>query len=260
MYWDNFEKYAVNAHKLYIVGGEPLIIDEHQESLERIVASGKAGGMRLEYNTNLTNVPDRLVELWENFQEVRLGVSIDGTGAVFNYQRTPAKFDSVYKNMLKLDRNEKIKLKAWFAFTVTPFNVFHFPEFMKWKLVESGLTKFNPITDPRPIVSHHMCHSPKYYNVKVLPQNLKEEVVNHYKEYIDWVNTTDFSDHVKKDFAKVLNGVIKFMLSENYSEEKSWTGKTWLEDFVDNTKKLDKIRNQNVLDIIPQYCELFNND
>lgn len=251
MYWNNFEKYAVNAHKLYIVGGEPLIIDEHQESLERIVANGTAKNMRLEYNTNLTNLPNRLVELWENFQEVRLGVSIDGTGAVFNYQRTPAKFDAVYKNMLKLDQNEKIKLKAWFAFTVTPFNVFHFPEFMKWKLVESGLTKFNPLTEPRPIVSHHMCHSPKYYNVKVLPPELKQEVLAHYQEYIDWVNGTDFSDHVKKDFAKVLNGVIKFMNSEDYSQE-------WLGTFVKTTVKLDEIRNQNILDIVPQYKDLFD--
>ena len=251
MYWNNFEKYAVNAHKLYIVGGEPLIIDEHQESLERIVANSTAKNMRLEYNTNLTNLPNRLVELWENFQEVRLGVSIDGTGAVFNYQRTPAKFDAVYKNMLKLDQNEKIKLKAWFAFTVTPFNVFHFPEFMKWKLIESGLTKFNPLTEPRPIVSHHMCHSPKYYNVKVLPPELKQAVVAHYQEYIDWVNSTDFSDHVKKDFAKVLNGVIKFMNSEDYSQE-------WLGTFVKTTVKLDEIRNQNILDIVPQYKDLFD--
>jgi hypothetical protein len=251
MYWNNFEKYAVNAHKLYIVGGEPLIIDEHQESLERIVANSTAKNMRLEYNTNLTNLPNRLVELWENFQEVRLGVSIDGTGAVFNYQRTPAKFDAVYKNMLKLDQNEKIKLKAWFAFTVTTFNVFHFPEFMKWKLIESGLTKFNPLTEPRPIVSHHMCHSPKYYNVKVLPPELKQAVVAHYQEYIDWVNSTDFSDHVKKDFAKVLNGVIKFMNSEDYAQE-------WLGTFVKTTVKLDEIRNQNILDIVPQYKDLFD--
>jgi hypothetical protein len=251
MYWSNFEKYAVNAHKLYIVGGEPLIIDEHQESLERIVANGTAKNMRLEYNTNLTNVPNRLVELWENFQEVRLGVSIDGTGAVFNYQRTPAKFDAVYKNMLKLDQNEKLKLKAWFAFTVTPFNVFHFPEFMKWKLTESGLTKFNPINDMRPIVSHHMCHSPKYYNVKVLPPELKQAVVEHYREYIKWINNTDFSDHVKKDFAKVLNGVIKFMNSEDYSAE-------WLGTFVKTTVKLDEIRNQSIIDIVPQYKELFD--
>ena len=251
MYWDNFEKYAVNAHKLYIVGGEPLIIDEHTESLERIVASGNAPDMRLEYNTNLTMVPDKLIALWEHFKEVRIGVSIDGIDDVFNYQRTPANFDSVYKNMLKLDTNPRINLKGWFAYTVTPFNLFHFPEFMRWKLTTSGLKKFNPVADTRPIVSHHMCHSPKYYNVKVLPLELKQQVAAHYQTYIDWVNATDLSTNVKKDFAKILNGVVKFMMSEDYSEK-------YLSEFVQHTVKLDSIRGQNILDIVPQYKELFD--
>jgi sulfatase maturation enzyme AslB (radical SAM superfamily) len=250
MYWHNFEKYATKAHKLYIVGGEPLIIDEHTESLERIVASGNAPNMRLEYNTNLTMMPDKLVSLWENFKEVRIGASIDGVGEVFNYQRTPANFDSVYKNLQKIDSNKRIKLKGWFAFTVTPFNVFHFPEFMKWKLTESGLTRFNN-DEVRPIVSHHMCHSPKYYNIKVLPMDIKIQLKEHYDRYIDWVNSTDLPNYVKKDFAKICNGVIKFAMSEDYSEQ-------WLTEFINHTVKLDKIRDQNIIDIVPQYKAMFD--
>lgn len=250
-YWSNFEKYGPDAKKLYIVGGEPLIIKEHQESLERLVASGKAGKIQLEYNSNLTMVPDRLVYLWEQFKQIRIGVSIDGIGDVFNYQRTPAKFDAVYKHMMTLQQNEKINLKAWFAFTVTPYNVFHMPEFMKWKLTESGLSKFNPLDGMRPIITHHMCHSPKYFNIKVLPPELKEKVSAHFTEYNQWIMTTDFDDKVKNNFVKVLKGVEKFMLSEDYSKE-------WLDHFVDQTVKLDNVRNQNILDIVPQYKDLFD--
>ena len=250
-YWSNFEQYAPNAKKLYIVGGEPLIIKEHQESLERLVASGKSKTIQLEYNSNLTMVPDRLVYLWEQFKQIRIGVSIDGTGSVFNYQRTPAKFDAVYKNMMTLQTNDRINLKAWFAFTVTPYNVFHMPEFMKWKLVESGLTKFNPLTGMRPVITHHMCHSPKYFNVKVLPPDLKEQVKQYYQEHKDWVMTTEFEDKVKNNFVKVLNGVEKFMMSEDYSTE-------WLPHFIDQTKRLDEVRGQNILDIVPQYKDLFD--
>lgn len=249
-YWDNFEKYAPNAKKLYIVGGEPLIIDEHTESLERIVASGRAGKVRLEYNTNLTTVPDKLIHLWEQFKQVRIGVSIDGYGDVFNYQRSPANWDAVYKNMQRLEQAD-INLKAWYAFTVTPLNIFHLPEFMRWKLTESGLENFNPVTGPRPVVTHHMCHSPKYYNVKVLPAYLKQQVSDHYDTFREWIEDSDFSDHVKIHFVKLLDGVEKFMLSEDYSEE-------WLSDFVKVTKKLDEIREQNILDIVPQYRELFS--
>jgi hypothetical protein len=63
--------------------------------------------------------------------------------------------------------------------------------------------------------------------------------------------TTDFSDKVKNNFVKVLNGIEKFMMSEDYSTEH-------LDDFIKITKQLDDIRKQNILDIVPQYKELFN--
>ena len=250
-YWNNFEKYATTAKKLYIVGGEPLIIAEHQESLERLVASGNAAEIQLEYNTNLTMVPDRLVYLWEQFKQIRIGVSIDGIDDVFNYQRTPAKFPAVYKHMKTLQDNKKINLKAWFAFTITPMNVYHMPVFMKWKLEESGLDKFNALDCPRPTITQHLCHSPKYYNIKVLPEKNKQEVVALYEEYKDWVNGSDYSDHVKKHFCSVLDSTVRFMLSEDYSEE-------WLDEFVKITKKLDEARDQNILDIVPEYKDLFD--
>ena len=121
---------------------------------------------------------------------------------------------------------------------------------MKWKLIESGLDKFNPLDSAKPVITHHMCHSPKHYNIKVLPQYLKEQVSAHYQEHKDWVMTTDFSDKVKNNFVKVLNGIEKFMMSEDYSEK-------WLPDFVKMTKALDGTRDQNILDIVPQYKDLF---
>ena len=250
-YWNNFEQFAPDAKKLYIVGGEPLIIPEHQQSLQRLVDSGKASQIQLEYNTNLTMVPDKLIHLWEQFEEIRIGVSIDGIDDVFNYQRTPAKFESVYQNMLKLNDNDRINLKGWFAFTITTYNVFHLPEFMKWKLTKSGLSKFNVIDCPRPIINQHMCHSPKYYNVKVLPSITKYQIQDYYDLYKDWINTTNFSEHVKQSFVNILNGVEKFMYSEDYSEE-------FLNKFISETIKLDKIRNQDVTKIVPQYKGLFN--
>ena len=152
--------------------------------------------------------------------------------------------------MKKLNDNPNINLKGWFAFTVTPFNVFHLPEFMKWKLEESGLTRFNPVTGPRPVITQHMCHSPKYYNVKVLPQMLKDEVCDTYQEYIDWVLASDHSDHVKQKFVAILDGIMDFMNSEDFATDH-------LEEFKLHTTKLDLIRNQNILSVVPQYEGLF---
>lgn len=249
-YWDNFEKYTKEALKFYIVGGEPLIIKEHQESLERIIDSGRAKDIIIEYNTNLTNVTPRMLELWSDFKQVRIGASIDGYGDVFEYQRTPAKWDAVYKNLKDIDSRESIQLRGWFAFTVTVFNVFHLPEFMKWKLEESGLERLNPADGMRPVITHHMCHSPRNYNIKVLPDHIKKQVQDSYEEYREYMRNSDHSDKIKKEFIRILDGVEKFMMNESYTE-------THLDIFTETTLLLDRMRKQNVVDIVPQYRELF---
>ena len=250
MYWNNFEKYTKDAKKLYIVGGEPLIIDEHIDTLERLVVSGRASEMQIEYNTNLTNVTTKILNLWKEFKEIRIGASIDGFEGVFNYQRFPASWDTVYTNLRRMEERKDINFKCWFAYTITPLNLFHFPEFMKWKLDRSKLELFNPIHSWRPIVSFHMCHSPKYYNIKVLPQELKEEVVDHFDSYRPWILESDHNDNVKKFFIKHLDSVEKFMLSESYTEE-------YWPEFVSVTKKLDTIRAQDINKVVPQYKRFF---
>lgn len=248
-YWKNFDKYAHSSKRLYIVGGEPLIIKEHNEALERLVASGASEHIEIEYNTNLTNITPRVKELWSKFKLIRLGASIDGFGDVFTYQREPAKWDAVYKNIRELDDDSTINLKAWFSFTVTVFNIFHLPEFMRWKLETGNFKKFNALDHPKPILSYHMCHGPKMYNVKILPPEIKQQVTSRYQEYRDWINNSDFDDRVKKSFNDILDGVEKFMYKEDLSE--------LMPKFVKYTKKLDSIRGQNILDIVPEYEKYF---
>ena len=251
IYWDNFEKYAHDAKKLYIVGGEPLIIAEHEKSLQLLVDGGKAHNIEIEYNSNLTNVTNKYIELWSQFKQIRVGASVDGFGKVFNYQRTPAKWESVYEHMKKLNDNREVNLKCWFTFTVTPYNVYHMPEFMKWKLEESELDRYNPIDGMRPTITQHMCHSPKYYNIKVLPQHLKDDIEDHYELYKSWVDGSNYSDKVKAHFHEVCDSTIRFMQSESYEKDH-------LQGFIDITNKLDTIRGQDVREIVPEYIEMFD--
>ena len=131
------------------------------------------------------------------------------------------------------------------------YNVYHMPEFMKWKLEESELDRYNPIDGMRPTITQHMCHSPKYYNIKVLPQHLKDDIEDHYELYKDWVDSTNYSDNVKRHFHEVCDSTIRFMQSESYEKDH-------LQGFIDITNKLDKIRGQDVREIVPEYIEMFD--
>lgn len=249
--------------KFYIVGGEPLYIKEHYDFLELIANTKYAKNIYIEYNTNLTNIPKNIIELWKKFKRVLIGVSIDGYGKVLEYQRYPANWNQLYKNLTKINAFVKESLPiiyetqlketeyssaAWLAFTVTSLNVLHFPEFIKWKIEESNLDSFGVST--KPIVTHHMCHSPNIYNVKNLHEDIKDIVKLRYRDFIEY-SKSNYPNDTHRHIEKMLSGVIKFMDSSICSNI------VWKE-FLDQTSKLDKIRNQSIIEVIPEYTEYFN--
>jgi len=61
---------------------------------------------------------------------------------------------------------------------------------------------------------------------------------------------SDYESNVKMEFISILDGVVDFMIAEDYSEEH-------LDMFIKHTTKLDLIRNQNILEVAPQYEQLF---
>jgi len=82
---------------IHFNGGEPLLSKEHVEFLKAIPTKSQ---VHLNYNTNGTILPsEKLLELWSQFKLVQLDFSIDDIGDRFEYQRYPAKWNEVVKNL-----------------------------------------------------------------------------------------------------------------------------------------------------------------
>lgn len=248
-FWSQLESNIPNIKHVYMAGGEPMMIERHYEFLQKCIDMGQSSKMILEYNTNMSNLPNRVLDMWTKFKQVRVGASIDGMGSVVEYQRWPLKWSQAYKNLQKLDeyaqRNSNIM--AWLACTVTAYNIWHIPEFMRWKLDKSGFKKINT-TKKRPIITHHVAHGPKRVNVRVLPDSMKQRITEYYVEQIDY-----FKQHYNEDIAKnaeaILNSITKYMNAGKIDG---------LNEFVKFTTYLDSARNQSILDIVPQYDEIFS--
>lgn len=251
-FWNNIEKNIPNIEHVYMAGGEPMMIERHYEFLQKCIDMDCAKNIIIEYNTNMSNLPSRVLKMWTYFKQVRVGASIDGMGAVVEYQRWPLKWSQAYKNLQKLDNlcMENNNIMSWLAVTVTSYNVWHFPEFMYWKLKESGFKKINS-TKKHPIVTHHVAHHPQHLNIRILPKNLKNDLETYYKQWIDkFNNDAQLSNEEKVSAYKILSGIIKYATSEDWSLH--------MPEFIRYTKYLDKERNQSILSIVPQYKELFN--
>ena len=87
-YWVQMEKQIPFVKKLYIVGGEPLMIDPHYTFLQKCVDKGYAKDIVVEYNSNLTNIPQRAWNIWKHFRKIGIGASIDAIGDLNRYIRS----------------------------------------------------------------------------------------------------------------------------------------------------------------------------
>jgi organic radical activating enzyme len=243
-FWEQLEKNIHNIEHVYFAGGEPMLIERHYDFLERCVEKDAAKHIIVEYNTNMSTLPTRVTKLWEKFKQVRIGASIDGMGAMQEYQRHPAKWEKTLDNLRKVDALPD-NIFGWVAFTVTAYNVNHMIDFMKWKLTESKLRKIN-FTNKRPIITHHVAHHPKHLNVRVLPEQYKKEVAQRFEEFVQWVKDNNFNEHVIKQAESISKGVVSYMNSDNYYDT-NW------DEFVKYTKQLDTIRNENLIDVEPKF-------
>ncbi len=242
-FWNSFEQQLPQIQHIYMAGGEPLLIKRHYEFLTKCVERQYSANMILEYNTNCTKIPDRALELWKHFKEVRIGASIDGYGEVAEYQRYPSRWNEVYANLQKLNAQDG-PLHLWLAYTVTAYNVWHMPDFMKWKLKESGLHRFNG-SERKPIITYHMAHNPPHLNVRVLPKEFKDQVVGRFENFVAWVKQEGFPANYVQQAESIGKSIKDYMLADD-SHVQRWP------QFKQYTLGLDKIRGQNISDLIPE--------
>lgn len=247
LFWDQLEDNLENIQVVYMAGGEPLLIERHYEFLEKCITADFAKNIILDYNTNLTTIPAKVLPMWEKFKGVQIGASIDGIGDVLEYQRYPAKWESIEKNLRTLDNLPK-NVSAWIACTVTNTNVYHIPEFIDW-IIQQDFSKINSSKNKK-IMTHHVCHKPWYSSIRVLPESIKKDITQNYDVWKKYFSKYD--DKYQARACKILDSISKYMLVKDESDK--------LENFIDYTKKLDNIRNQNIINIVPQYKEIFDND
>jgi hypothetical protein len=96
---------AVEEHRVeevYWVGGEPLMYEQHWRYMKRIVELGDGPRVYARYNTNLSRVDHRGVNLYRDIlsklRDWQICASLDGTGATGEYIRTGLDFDRFIEN------------------------------------------------------------------------------------------------------------------------------------------------------------------
>jgi hypothetical protein len=96
---------AVEQHRVeevYWVGGEPLMYEQHWRYMRRIIELGDGPKVYARYNTNLSRVEYRGINLYRDvlpgLRDWQICASLDGTGAIGEYIRTGLDYDQWLEN------------------------------------------------------------------------------------------------------------------------------------------------------------------
>jgi hypothetical protein len=96
---------AVEQHRveeIYWVGGEPLMYEQHWRYMKRIIELGDGPKLYARYNTNLSRIQHRGIDLFSDIlshiRDWQICASLDGTDTVGEYIRTGLDYEQFKRN------------------------------------------------------------------------------------------------------------------------------------------------------------------
>ena len=236
--WEQLLEQFDHVEQFYFAGGEPIIMEEHLRILKEL-DKRKMYHVRLIYNTNFSKSKFKgtdIFELWNKFDSVSIGASLDAMGPRAELMRKGTKWEETVANrkrMLEVCPQVDFYISA----TVGLSNCLHVTDFHKdW--VEQGLIK------PQDF-NFNLLQYPMWQRMDLLPQNEKERVTAKYNEHIAWLKSQDHLTRASKGFESALDWMNKKDMTR------------MLPTFVGETRKYDKIRDENFTDVFPEWKDLF---
>lgn len=171
-FWDDLFKHSDDLQLIYINGGEPTLVEKHWRYLEELIKRGLNEQITLWYNINMTNIPDKLIDLWKAFKRVQITASIDDLSDRNDYVRTGSNWDTIITNLDKLQSHDWIETSV--CQTISWVNVFYVNEFIKY------------MSDRDLHVHMNYVYDPEFLSLKALPSSVTDIILNRCTDLKPW--------------------------------------------------------------------------
>jgi organic radical activating enzyme len=172
LFWDDLFDHSKDVELIYVNGGEPTLVEKHWRYLEELIKRGLNKQITLWYNINMTNLPDKLIELWSKFKKVQVTASIDDLGERNDYIRAGSKWNEVIANLDKLQSYPWIEASV--CQTISWMNVYYVNEFNTFMRARGLHVHMNYVYDP------------VFLSVGVLPKFYEDVILNRSKDLNSW--------------------------------------------------------------------------
>jgi pyruvate-formate lyase-activating enzyme len=226
------------VEEIKFVGGEPMLNPDFSKFLKNMLKTKDGKTVKLNIFTNCSWFPKtETIDLIKNFENVNIWLSIDAYSSINDYIRHGSSWEVLRKNALKYLDIEKEKTN--FVIILTPtiniMNAFYVNELIDWWVDERVSRNLNFNFNLSNIVFTPV-FDPYVLSVKNIPN--KSFLISKYKSLI---GTTSQTSEIYKTLIQAL--------------EQEANNDVDIIGFVQFTKDLDKLRNQDFKSTFP---ELYN--
>ena len=236
--WEQMLKQFDHVEQFYFAGGEPLIMEEHYRILKEL-DKRKMYHVRLIYNTNFSKLKFKdldVLELWNKFDSVSVGASLDAEGKRGEFMRKGTVWKDTVANRKKM-LEICPQVDFYISSTVGLINALHIVDFHRnW--TDQGLLK------PQDF-NFNLLQYPFWQRIDLLPNAYKQKVKEKYEKHLEWLRPQDHLTRATKGFE---SGLDYMMRRDNF---------THFYKFKEGMQKLDAIRNENILEVFPELKELY---
>lgn len=239
-YVDDILTHIPYIEMAYFAGGEPLITEEHYIMLEEMIKL-KRTDIRLRYNTNLSNLRYKnkdLLDLWKQFdKKIEVYASLDDFGKRAEYIRSGTVWSEIEENFKRVKEVPYVSMQINSVLSI--FNFTTFGEFYHYLLDNKLYTPTNTVNYIYNMIS------PVHLAALALPVHLKLQGIEGLESVINRMNSMGF----RKEHTQMLIDAKKWVLAENTWEKHR-------EQFQEETRRLDKMREEKFADVFPELAEL----
>lgn len=195
-FWDDLFKHSEDIQLIYVNGGEPTLVEKHWKYLEELIKRGLNKQITLWYNINMTNLPNKLIDLWKEFKKVQVTCSIDDLGERNDYIRAGSEWNNVIANLDKIQSYPWIEASV--CQTVGWMNVFYINDFIKFMRNRNLHVHLNYVYDP------------EFLSIKALPASLKQLVLERCTDLNQWELNSLQSQFIDQSDTTLLNNGFEY--------------------------------------------------
>ena len=240
---DFLEDQIDNVRRIYFAGGEPLLMPEHWQILDKLVEK-KRFDVKLSYNTNASTLvygKKNVIDYWKQWELGKLEVwpSIDEIGERAELIRSGTVWSKVEANLLELAKHDNIILRP--GMTIGAWNVRRLPQIITY-LTELGVIRRHPVIHDYINYNNffiNLLDHPKHYHVSILPDNYRNDTVKELKAFI-----VNYNKKYNTDISSIFTQIFH-ELDQPFNLEAA-------KKFVQVSGQVDRLRNEDIFKTVPE--------